>query len=103
MILLVGARGLEPRTRGLRVRRASGRKPAHAKHSASLSHGKHGNCGIEARTRPAQASAQSHTETHEGVIKAKYGDQVPPGVEPVTVSWMPQEHSTGTGSPTNRR
>ena len=28
-------------------------------------------------------------ETHEGVIKAKYGDQIPPGVEPVTVSWMP--------------
>ena len=27
-------------------------------------------------------------ETHEGVIKAKYGDQIPPGVEPVTVSWM---------------
>ena len=25
-------------------------------------------------------------ETHEGVIKAKYGDQVPPDVEPVTVS-----------------
>ena len=23
------------------------------------------------------------------VIKAKYGDQIPPGVEPVTVSWMP--------------
>ena len=30
-------------------------------------------------------------ETHEGVIKAKYGDQVPSDVEPVTVSWMPQE------------
>ena len=30
-------------------------------------------------------------ETHEGVIKAKYGDQIPPGVEPATVSWMPQE------------
>jgi hypothetical protein len=29
-------------------------------------------------------------ETHEGVIKAKYGDQVPPDVEPVTVSWLPQ-------------
>ena len=28
-------------------------------------------------------------ETHEGVIKAKYGDQVPPGVESITVSWMP--------------
>jgi len=32
-------------------------------------------------------------ETHEGVIKAKYGDQIPPGVEPVTTSWMPQTHS----------
>jgi hypothetical protein len=41
-------------------------------------------------------------ETHEGVIKAKYGDQVPPGVEPVTVSWMPQENPTGSGHPTNR-
>jgi len=30
-------------------------------------------------------------QTHEGVIKAKYGDQVPPGLEPVTVSWMPQK------------
>jgi hypothetical protein len=29
-------------------------------------------------------------ETHEGVLKAKYGDQVPPVVEPVTVSWVPQ-------------
>ena len=29
-------------------------------------------------------------ETHEGVIKARYGDQVPPGVEPITVSWLPQ-------------
>jgi hypothetical protein len=29
-------------------------------------------------------------ETHEGVIKARYGDQVPPDVEPITVSWMPQ-------------
>jgi len=29
-------------------------------------------------------------ETHEGAIKAHYGDQIPPGVEPVTVSWMPQ-------------
>ena len=29
-------------------------------------------------------------ETHEGVLKAKYGDQVPPVVELVTVSWMPQ-------------
>ncbi|MBH63688.1 MAG: hypothetical protein CL569_14805 [Alphaproteobacteria bacterium] len=28
-------------------------------------------------------------ETHEGVIKAKYSDQIPPGVEPVTVSWVP--------------
>jgi len=28
-------------------------------------------------------------ETHEGVIKARYGDQIPPGVEPVTVGWMP--------------
>ena len=39
-------------------------------------------------------------ETHEGVIKAKYGDQIPPDVEPVTVSWLPQEYSTGTGHPT---
>ena len=30
-------------------------------------------------------------ETHEGVIKTKYGNQIPPGVELVTVSWMPQE------------
>ena len=30
-------------------------------------------------------------DTHEGVIKAKYGDQVPPDVEPVTVSWLPQD------------
>ncbi len=30
-------------------------------------------------------------ETHEGVIQAKYADQIPPGVEPVTVSWMPHE------------
>ena len=29
-------------------------------------------------------------ETHEGVIKARYGDQVPTDVEPITVSWMPQ-------------
>ena len=29
-------------------------------------------------------------ETHEGVIKARYGDQIPPDVEPITVSWMPQ-------------
>ena len=27
-------------------------------------------------------------ETHEGVIKARYGHQVPPDVEPITVSWM---------------
>jgi len=27
-------------------------------------------------------------ETHEGVIKARYGDQVPPGLELLTVSWM---------------
>ena len=32
-------------------------------------------------------------ETHEGVLKARYGDQVPPDVEPVTVSWLPQENS----------
>ena len=32
-------------------------------------------------------------ETHEGVIRARYGDQVPPGVEPMTVSWMPQAHN----------
>ena len=25
-------------------------------------------------------------ETHEGVIKARYGDQIPPGAKPVTVS-----------------
>lgn len=29
-------------------------------------------------------------ETHEGVLKARYGDQIPPDVEPITVSWMPQ-------------
>jgi hypothetical protein len=28
-------------------------------------------------------------KTHEGVIKARYGDQIPPGAEPITVSWMP--------------
>ena len=28
-------------------------------------------------------------ETHEGVIKAKYGDEVPAGVEPVTASARP--------------
>jgi hypothetical protein len=28
-------------------------------------------------------------ETHEGAIKARYGDQVPPGLTPVTVSWIP--------------
>jgi hypothetical protein len=27
-------------------------------------------------------------ETHEGVIKARYGDQIPPDVEPITVLWM---------------
>ena len=32
-------------------------------------------------------------ETHEGVIKARYGDQVPPDVEPITVSWIPGEAS----------
>ena len=32
-------------------------------------------------------------QTHEGVIRARYGDQVPPDVEPVTVSWMPQAHN----------
>ena len=32
-------------------------------------------------------------ETHEGVLKARYGDQVPPDVEPVTVSWVPQENT----------
>ena len=42
-------------------------------------------------------------ETREGVIKAKYGDQVPPDVEPVTVSWLPHENSIRTGHPTNRR
>ena len=30
-------------------------------------------------------------QTLEGVIKARYGDQIPPDVESVTVSWMPQE------------
>ena len=42
-------------------------------------------------------------QTHEGVIKARYGDQVPSDVEPLTVSWLPQENSTGTGHPTNCR
>ena len=32
-------------------------------------------------------------ETHEGVLKARYGDQIPPDVEPVTVSWKPQAYS----------
>ena len=31
-------------------------------------------------------------QTLEGVIKARYGDQIPPDVESVTVSWMPQAH-----------
>jgi hypothetical protein len=42
-------------------------------------------------------------ETHEGVIKARYGDQVPSDVEPVTVSWLPQGTSTEMSHPTNRR
>ena len=42
-------------------------------------------------------------ETHEGVIKAKYGEQVPSDVEPITVSWMPQENLTGNGHPTDRQ
>ena len=29
-------------------------------------------------------------ETHEGVLKARYGDQVPPGLEFVTISWLSQ-------------
>jgi hypothetical protein len=29
-------------------------------------------------------------DTHEGVLKVRYGDQIPPDVEPITVSWMPQ-------------
>ena len=37
-------------------------------------------------------------ETHEGVIKARYGDQVPPDVEPITVSWMPQAWLQATGN-----
>jgi len=28
-------------------------------------------------------------ETHEEVIKARYGDQIPHDEAPVTVSWMP--------------
>ena len=32
-------------------------------------------------------------ETHEGALKAIYGDQIPPDVEPITVSWMPQENT----------
>ena len=28
--------------------------------------------------------------SHEGVIKAKYGDQMLPSVEAVTVSWVPE-------------
>ena len=31
-------------------------------------------------------------ETHETVIKTKYGDCVPSDVDIVTVSWMPQKH-----------
>ncbi len=42
-------------------------------------------------------------ETHEGILKARYGDQVPSDVEPLTVSWLPQENSTGTGHPKNCR
>ena len=33
-------------------------------------------------------------ETHEGVIQARYGDQIPPGVELVTASWMRGVRST---------
>ena len=33
-------------------------------------------------------------ETHEGVLKARYGDQIPPGVKPVTVSWVSQALTT---------
>lgn len=29
-------------------------------------------------------------ETHEGVLKARYGDQVPDGLQVMTVSWMRQ-------------
>ena len=29
-------------------------------------------------------------KTHEGVLKARYGDQIPPDVEPITVSWVSQ-------------
>ena len=32
-------------------------------------------------------------ETHEGVLKARYGDQILPDMEPITVSWMPQENT----------
>jgi hypothetical protein len=30
-------------------------------------------------------------ETREGALKKRYGDQVPPDVEVVLVSWKPQE------------
>jgi hypothetical protein len=30
-------------------------------------------------------------ETHEGALKARYGDQIPPDVEPITVSWKLQK------------
>ena len=32
-------------------------------------------------------------ETHESVLKARYGDQTPPNVQPLMVSWKPQEAS----------
>jgi hypothetical protein len=37
-------------------------------------------------------------ETHEGVIKARYGDQVPPDVEPITVSWRAQTTISAQGN-----
>ena len=33
-------------------------------------------------------------ETHEEVIEARFGDQIPPGVELVTVQWMRGVRST---------
>lgn len=36
-------------------------------------------------------------DTREGALKKRYGDQIPPNVEPITVSWMPQAHNMKLG------
>ena len=32
-------------------------------------------------------------ETSEAALKNRYGDQISPNVNPITVSWMPQAHN----------